>query len=163
MDEDWEVVCSEDEGVAWVEVANNSRCQSPSLVPSTPTAPTDAHAAVVTVLEHRLREAQERAELAEARTLELRRELSAARQEVHSLQVVVQQQRTENSNLLAAALLVAPDTTPPKGSKRGAIACRDKRVSKAIQKTAPQAMVAPKRKAWGKANHRSSTSCNRHM
>jgi len=160
MEEDWEVVGSED-GVEWEEIAR-SRSQSRSSSRSRPSTPTSMAA-----LEAQLREAQERAaraeeraQCAEANAQLLTAQLLDARQHVLNLEVVVQQQRAENDRLASAILFVGTAPKPVHGKSRP---CREKRVSKAMKNVAPQDMNLPKRKAWGKANHRTNMTSARHI
>jgi hypothetical protein len=156
MEEDWEVVQPVDEGADWEEITR-SRSRSRSPFP---------HASV-TDLEAQLLEAQTRAINAELRaqaaeifTRELQDQLQTSRAQVNSLQVVIHQQRAENNNL-RAAVMNSTLTDPVKHVRTRAL--RDKRVSKALANVAPQSLALSKRKAWGKSNHRTSTTGARHI
>jgi len=172
MEEDWEVVGADDV-VEWVEV---TALQSPAPFhhPSSDAA--------IAALEDQLRAAQARAaraeehaqqlgsRLASAEQQELRAQrlaaqLAAAQQQVRSLEVVVAQQRAENENLRAAVLLTSAPAPPHDGPSRAARARKERaqRPSKALARTAPEKVALPKRKAWGKANHRTSTCGARHI
>eukprot|EP00026_Physarum_polycephalum_P017434 Phypoly_transcript_18658.p1 GENE.Phypoly_transcript_18658~~Phypoly_transcript_18658.p1 ORF type:complete len:159 (+),score=32.67 Phypoly_transcript_18658:142-618(+) len=158
MEEDWEVVQPVDEGVDWEEITRSrSRSRTRSPFPN----------ASVTDLEAQLLEAQTRAinaelraQVAEVRARELQDQLQTSRAQVSSLQVVVQQQRAENDNLRAAVML-SSSTEPVKPVRTRAL--RDKRVSRALASVAPQTLALSKRKAWGKSNHRTSTTGARHI
>lgn len=158
MEEDWEVVHTGDnESVDWEEV---SRSRSRSRSRSSPGTLED--------MEAQLREAQARAasaemraQTAEGRTRELEEQLHASRAQIRSLEIVVHQQRIENNNLRTAAMLAYAE--PVKHVAQRTRASRDKRVSRALANIAPQNLALPKRKAWGKTNHRTNTTGARHI
>jgi hypothetical protein len=157
MEEDWEVIQPVDEGVDWEEI---TRSRSRSRSPFPPVTVTDLEAQLLAA-QSRAVNAELRAQSAEGRARELHEQLQASRAQVGSLQMVVHQQRMENNNLRTAAMLnTSTDAVKPVTRTR---ACRDKRVSRALANVAPQALALSKRKAWGKSNHRSSTTGARHI
>ena len=160
MEEDWEVVQSVDEGVDWEEVSR-SRSQSRSRSPFPPVAAIAELEAQLLDAQARAASSELRAQSAEGRARQLQEQLQTSRARVSSLEVVVHQQRLENNNLLAAAMLTSSADSVKYAARTRA--CRDKRVSRALANVAPQALALSKRKAWGKSNHRSSTTGSRHI
>jgi len=158
-EEDWEVVSATSEastGADWEEV-NRSRSATPS-------------SSRVATLETELRDAQERITQAEARAdnaeneaSSLRHRLHASENQVQVLQVVVAQQRMENEALIDAVINGRNAVQVIPRGKAASKRSKDKKVSRAKQHVAPQDIALPKRKAWGKANHRTSTTGARHI